>query len=416
MFIGIVADDLTGAADSVAPFAQRGHRAGVGLFLTEDAAKTIPDWEALALNTELRDRKAIKPTLIASIVRRATRRLKEREPRVYFKKIDSTLRGHLRPELDGMRSELPGRIALICPASPANGRTVENGILRVHGVPLAQTEFVRSIPEPTMYQSVRSAFGMTDDPTSADISLSFVRKGRDFLEAEIKRLADADIQTLFCDALTQEDLQTLAEVVLAQPERFLSVGSAGLTRAFAGRLPLSERRDKPAWNNMVFSSGRVLVVVGSRHENSRRQIQRLIRGAGLRPVVLEIPSEDILETLRSTILEGMENGNTLTLLLTPEEDMESRWMLERSLIMLPYWEESGRSEPPFDGYIVTGGETALYLCNGLWGHSLEIVGESEPGVVRAILSRFREWPDVPIILKAGGFGDEATLTRCLGLE
>jgi len=53
---------------------------------------------------------------------------------------------------------------------------------------------------------------------------------------------------------------------------------------------------------------------------------------------------------------------------------------------------------------------------------LQIFGESEPGIVRAILSRRRDFlggrdlPSVPIILKAGGFGDEGTLARCVGLE
>ena len=40
-----------------------------------------------------------------------------------------------------MRAEFPDRMTLICPAFPAQGRTVQSGVLHIHNVPWTQTEF-----------------------------------------------------------------------------------------------------------------------------------------------------------------------------------------------------------------------------------------------------------------------------------
>src|SRR5579859_1824006 len=96
LLIGIVADDLTGAADAVAPFARRGLQAGVGWELSHGVPRfRMGEGEALACDTETRDF-TLRPEgrsqgHITVSVRRATRRVVELGARVIYKKIDSTL-------------------------------------------------------------------------------------------------------------------------------------------------------------------------------------------------------------------------------------------------------------------------------------------------------------------------------------
>lgn len=414
MFIGIVADDLTGAADSVAPFAQQGYAAGVGF---QGGESPGPSWDALALITGLRDRGSIKPTLIASIVRKITQQLIGLAPQIYFKKIDSTLRGHLRAELDGMRRELPGRIALICPASPANGRTVENGVLQVGSVPLSETEFVRETTNPEKFATVRSAFEMAGDPAAAEIGLASIREGTVFAEAELERHIAAGVRTLFCDAVTAEDLRTLAQILLNHPKRYLPVGSAGLTRAIAATLPALPASEMPLWNADLFTRGRILVVVGSMHAMSRRQARRLIGGPGVRHFI-SAPDENLLALMETISFCSDSPDEKRLLLMTPDARRPNRgaYSFEPLFHMLSLREMEQAFAMPFDGYMVTGGETAHEVCAALRGANLQICGESEPGIVRAVLNRSSGLVSVPIILKAGGFGDEGTLARCLGLE
>src|SRR5262249_2107889 len=111
MIIGIVADDLTGAADSVAPFARRGLQASVCFSIGHKPGFCLAEGDALAFTTNTRDAPAQPQGYITTVVRRAARRLKACAPILYYKKIDSTLRGHLRLELDAMRRELPDRLA-----------------------------------------------------------------------------------------------------------------------------------------------------------------------------------------------------------------------------------------------------------------------------------------------------------------
>src|SRR3989304_1277724 len=79
---------------------------------------------------------------------RITERL--REGRV-FKKIDSTMRGAVGPEVEALLGVAQARTALVCPAFPAEGRTVVGGILRVHGLPAPESPVGRDpdYPAPT---------------------------------------------------------------------------------------------------------------------------------------------------------------------------------------------------------------------------------------------------------------------------
>ncbi len=411
MFIGIVADDLTGAADVVAPFTRIGLTACVGLCLDADALESVGDWDVLSLNTELRDRMALKPTLISAVTRRATRRLKEHTPELYFKKIDSTLRGYLRAELDGMMRELHGRIALICPAFPENGRTVEQGIVFVHGVQLSMDNMPSG--------RVRTAFEMAEEFAASEIGLDTIRAGSQALAAACDRLIAAGKKFLFCDAVTPEDLNTLAELVMGQKSVYLAVGSAGFTRAIAARMSWPAKRSVPDWNENVFSSGRILVLVGSRHDNSRHQVERLTEITGFPPIHFgQAICADLSARLAQAFMDRHERGDRVFVLV--ETEGASDRALEVRLTQLfsalpPEWSMRGR-DSPFDGYVVTGGFTGLHLCRALEGLRLEVVGESEPGIVRGLLTRQQESRSVPMILKAGGFGDASALTRCLSLE
>ncbi|MCW3096719.1 MAG: hypothetical protein JWL77_2337 [Chthonomonadaceae bacterium] len=417
MLIGIVADDLTGAADSVAPFAQQGYIAGVGLSVDAGARYPPREWDALALNTELRDRTIVKPTLIVSVARRATRRLIACAPRIYFKKIDSTLRGHLRPELDGMLRELPGRTALICPASPANGRTVEHGVLHVGGVPLIQTGFVEGEAEPERFATVRSAFEMAAEPTTGEIGLTILRKGVETVERELDRQRATGVRTVFCDAVTPDDMHILAQLVLHRPEHYLPVGSAGFTRAIAESMPRNTTPGSPTWDTERFTRGRILVVVGSMHPISRRQAHRLLRGEGIIPLVMEYADDSETYVNSQIFHERWRAGEKLFVLITSEEtNSRASGDIVPILWDMATWAGLPTTVSPFDGYVVTGGHTAQQICDAFWGTALQIFGESEPGIVRAMLLRDRDLPDIPMILKAGGFGDEGTLARCVGLE
>ncbi len=127
--LAILADDLTGALDSAAPFAARGLHVEVALAATAvgaalgAAAGAAPDVLAINLGTrELAPAAAQREVRVALEALPAGTRL--------FKKVDSRLKGHIAAELDAMSY----RAALVAPAIADFGRIVREGCVQGFGV------------------------------------------------------------------------------------------------------------------------------------------------------------------------------------------------------------------------------------------------------------------------------------------
>ncbi len=130
----VVADDLSGAAECAAALARAGRPAP--LVLHGDFPAT-GSWVA---DTDTRALPALVGSHIAAdALRRAAGGRPDRP--FLFKKIDSTLRGHVAAEL-GATLALPElvQLAVVCPTLPAQGRTLAKGVLHIHGQPQVDRE------------------------------------------------------------------------------------------------------------------------------------------------------------------------------------------------------------------------------------------------------------------------------------
>lgn len=123
--LAVIADDLTGALDSTAPFAGRG--LVVEVALTAEAAPEVAASGAdiIVINTASRE-------LSAEAAHDAVARAASAIPAGLrlFKKVDSRLKGHVVPEI----SALTFTHALAAPAIPAFGRIVRGGMMTGFGV------------------------------------------------------------------------------------------------------------------------------------------------------------------------------------------------------------------------------------------------------------------------------------------
>lgn len=121
----ILADDLTGALDSAAPFAGRGLHTELALDVPGIEAALAEKPDVLAINVACREKTAdeareLTRTALACLP--ADKRL--------FKKIDSRLKGNIAAELEAMVF----KCALVAPAIPEFGRVVVSGMLTGFGV------------------------------------------------------------------------------------------------------------------------------------------------------------------------------------------------------------------------------------------------------------------------------------------
>jgi uncharacterized protein YgbK (DUF1537 family) len=280
----------------------------------------------------------------------------------YFKKIDSTLRGHVGPEVDALMRAAGIATALVCPAFPAQGRVVIERLLLIDGTPLAETPLARDPAFPDVASSsVVDVLRARVDRPLAWVPLDQVRAGSAALAARIGRLAGT---VIVADAESDADLDTLVDGALTSDLPVLLVGAAGLGRALASRLSLL------ADSVEVPLGGRWLLVAGSAHPATRAQVE-IARAAGL--AVVSAPDE-------------------------PEPDR--RVVVERLAA-----EACARlSRERFDGVAVTGGETAFAVLGCLGAEGIDLVGPPRPGLALGRLRTARRHA-LSLLTKAGGFGD-----------
>jgi uncharacterized protein YgbK (DUF1537 family) len=181
------------------------------------------------------------------------------------------------------------------------------------------------------------------------------------LTARLGRLTG---MVIVADAETDDDLDALAEAVLELDSPPLLVGAAGLAQALARRLGLAAPRvDPPAGD-------RWLIVAGSRHPATRRQIEAA-REAGL------------------------------TVLATPEAPAGDP---ARAAAELAAAARARLDAERFDVVLVAGGATLVALYRALGAERVDLEGAPRPGLA---LGRLRAPGRDPlcVITKAGGFGE-----------
>lgn len=343
----IIADDLTGACDTGALFAGPG-------------PVPVTVWPGPAAEAPVRVLDSETRTLDAGTAAGRVGAMAAAAPAArYFKKIDSTLRGHVAREAEAVLAAVGAPGALLTPAFPAQGRTVVDRVLRVVGPPDGSAAPAAGEPARPATAHVVDLLRAGLARPLAWIPLAEVRKGVEALAARLDRLADT---VAVADAETDEDLALLVDAALARPRPPLLVGSAGLARPLARRLGLLA--GPPA-----LPRGRWLVVAGSRQPATRRQVESA-RRAGLR------------------VLAAAEADAPEPSAVAMELAAEARRLIERE---------------PFDLVVVTGGQTALALWRALGAERLDLVGAPAPGLALGYL-RAPGRPALAVLTKAGGFG------------
>jgi D-threonate/D-erythronate kinase len=369
--VTIIADDLTGACDTGCLFAGAGP---VGVIAEPDLAST--DRHVITVDTESR---ALSPDAAGAAVRARADRLRPRLATGHvFKKIDSTMRGSVGPELAALLEQgFSG--ALVCPAFPAQCRVVRHGRLLVDSVPVHESPIGR---DPAFHAASSDMTGLLAGVRPVVLlGLDDVRAGRE----KVAHLLDLHRGAVVAaDAETDADLVGLAEAALAVP-RTLVAGSAGLgravSRALGGGVPVVPLPHGHAW----------LVVVGSLHPTSRAYVE----GAALSVPVVVAGSQS--HTDPAPAIAALAGGRpavvaSVTTLVSREDILRS--LAETVVAIL-----DGAAP---DLLAVTGGDTAYALIRALRPRRFDLVGAPADGLALGRLA-LRNGREISLLTKAGGF-------------
>jgi uncharacterized protein YgbK (DUF1537 family) len=357
----VLADDLTGASDTVVQFARAGWSSLLSL---SGGWREEPAEDAVALTLDTRRDPHAERLTARDAADLATGAL--------YLKIDSTIRGRVaeqvRGALAGVRRRRPASYAVVCPAYPALGRTVVDGVVLVDGTPVHEGAAGRDPVTPvTESDLTRLLPGSVRVPATGD------------LEAALRE-AGAAYDVVVVDARDDADVERLAAAVAAIGPDALPVGSAGLAGALArawSEATLDTRR--PA--TPPVPTGRALVVVSSLHEVARAQARELGRSA---------------------------EAGTVDVLLTPDRPEHGAAEARARDIAAQASELLDRGE--HDLLVLVGGDGAAATLNVLGAAGIRVADAPVEGVPLGTVVGGRH-DGLAVATKAGGFGDPTTLIR-----
>jgi uncharacterized protein YgbK (DUF1537 family) len=450
----IVADDLSGAADSAVALADRARTAVV-----LDATAAWPSAPVISVDTDSRYLPGPEAAArTAAVTGRAGPHT------LVYKKVDSTLRGNIGPEIAGClaalaasaerrprakgrdardardgrsgggggdgRSGRSGRsggdgrggpgapggpggpggpdgngcpdspapegarapLAIVAPAFPATGRTVRSGRVLLDGVPVEERH-----PDRLPLIAQLEAAGLT----TRVLPLAELREG-DPAASLAGMAADARTDAVVVDALSGEDLARTARACAELP--VLLVGSAGLTHHLTGFFAGGTGGAPHATDGGTGEAhGPVLVCVGSRSDLALAQRRALLEGAPMRAVPVPEPGRPGAREAGRLVRTALEDGQDVAVFPDPAAPVDPALAPDFAAGLAA---AALAGLPAAGTLLVTGGETARAVLGAAGVGVLTVRGELEPGVVLAHASG-----GLRVVTKAGSFGDPGTLLR-----
>jgi len=391
---GIIADDLTGALDSgvqltkwgFQPVVALGHDVGV----SEGALVVSSDSRQVGADEAYRRARA------------AARRL---AGRALYKKVDSTMRGHVGAEIDAVLDALGWERALVAPAYPVSGRTTVDGRHYVDGVLLSETPFARDPLCPMTESRLPALLAGQTRRRVGHLPLSVVEQS---IDAVIAALDRHDSQIVVADATTQSHLRTLAVALARTESDWLPCGSAGLADEWPAALGcVRQEGDAFAW---AWNARPVLVCAGSRHPTTVRQLEHARDQGRLTLLSLEPASSGNSRSLISDATSNLRAGRNVAITSAFASYVEGQG--EAVAAQLGRVAARILSDFTVAGIILTGGDVARAVCDALEAEAIVIVGEVLAGVPAGLLVSGRLF-DLRMVTKAGGFGNEDAILRSI---
>ncbi|WP_185859149.1 four-carbon acid sugar kinase family protein [Vreelandella populi] len=395
----MLADDLSGAADCAVSYAKSGLTTAIELTLQNKA-----DAQVVVFDTDSRHLAADQA---ATLNVQAWRAVRSTDLRLY-KKIDSTLRGNWAEEVAALIPE--AGMAVVAPAMPAMKRFTRNARQYIDQAPVEETEVWGN--EGRSGKASLSDMLHEAGVDAEHLPLATLRQSSpDALEQWFSTHQQNHVGAVVIDAESDSDLDRIAQATQRLGGIFW-VGAAGLSKALCPyvheHLKTPHEKREAVLPLSFTVKGPVLMVVASMSPISHRQIDQLLKQSGdaLAHVQVDITTLMTSYTVPSTLkraLNALEAGQDVLVTLAqqaPDPSIDGYRLSQRLASHL------GGHVERLGALVATGGETAKALLSAAGIDHLRLLDELEPGVVLSINNQ-----DMPVVTKAGAFGNEATLFK-----
>lgn len=414
MLLGAIADDLTGATDLALMLSRQGMQTvlavgvpsasfdyqGADAVVVALKSRTIPAAEAVRLSLGA----------LACLTGAGARQVVFK----YCSTFDSTPEGNIGPVAEALLEALETDITIVCPAFPANGRTVYQGHLFV-GEQLLSESPMKDHPLTPMTDSslvrllqaqTRLAVGLLDRKTVAG--------GPAAIRDAFERARSRGRKLLVVDAISDDDLRAIGEaaaglrlvtggsgIAIGLPENFRRAGLLGVSR-------LTSRLDAPR--------GRAVALAGSCSTATRDQIATAL-AAGTPAFRIDPVAIAEARLSPAEVVEWAMSTEGVPLIYSSAEpqavrDAQQRLGRDRAGEFVERFladVAAALRARGFSRFLVAGGETSGAVVGALDVPALLIGPEIDPGVPWT-LSLGGERP-LALALKSGNFGSAAFFSK-----
>jgi uncharacterized protein YgbK (DUF1537 family) len=402
MRIGVIGDDFTGSSDIANTLAKAGARTLQYLGIPGETAK--PGIDAAVVSLKIRSinaGEAVARSLAACrwLVGNGAEQIVFK----YCSTFDSTPLGNIGPVASALLEELQTPLALVCPAFPANGRTVYQGHLFVWDRLLSESGMERHPLNPMTDPDIRRWLARQTRLKVGLLPLPAIRSGA--TDNALARAEAAGERLIVADAVSEDDLHLLGKAAAGHR---LVTGGSGIAMGLPGNFGIAPKLG--GTGDFVAVPGPALVLSGSCSAATRRQVA-CYRQA--RPS-LELTAADVRHVdaaVERALAFAERHRHDAPLVYTTADpsavsaaqaEFGAAWLADRfESIFASIAAQAARSG--FRRMVVAGGETSGAVASALGQGALEIGPEIDVGVPALLLDGE---PRLALALKSGNFGKD----------
>lgn len=419
MLLGVIADDMTGATD-VALMLNRAGMRTVQVIGAPAPGAELPEADAVVV--ALKSRTSPVAEAVADSFAACEALLAAGAKQILFKycsTFDSTAQGNIGPVADALAGRLGAAQAIICPAFPANGRSIYQGWLFVGETPLHESPMKDHPLTPMRDSSLMRLMGAQTREKVGLVGSGTVSRGVAAVRARLAELREQGVRYAVTDAIGNDDLMVLGEAVA---DHVLLTGGSGIAMGLpanfrkAGLLPQRETA-----TSLSAPAGRPGIISGSCSTATRGQIKAAL-AAGIPalkvdPLALAAGTQTPAELANWALSQPADKPFLVYSSDDPAEVAAVQDRLGRDKAgetVENAFAETARLlvAGGVTRLLVAGGETSGAVVQGLGIRTLEIGPEIDPGVpwTRAVAG-----PELVIALKSGNFGAPDFFLKAWGL-
>ncbi|MCL4415995.1 MAG: four-carbon acid sugar kinase family protein [Actinobacteria bacterium] len=464
----IISDDLTGATNSAAFFAEEFTEIPVFIdstYLAKNDIDFLKKNKVVVFNTNTR-------TAMKDQASKTVKQLSDLAAgfgdRIIIKKIDTAFRGNVAVELETIMKSTNRKMCFIINSIPAMKRITLGGFQIIDGKILENSDF-SSDP----YEKIKSSFipdilGEIFSKKTGLVMLEEVKKGAKFISAKVRKYMDRKKNIIIFDSASDNDIDAIVDAVLKLlPQDSIKstvwAGSLGLIESIKKIIifpcpkrdienkdnTLCKTRSSTVFSNKTCTK-KTLGISASIYEKTDSQIRNAEKLNLIRIIKINIENffawrldnisdeyllnyannpevfgsrqfQDALDANVKSIISGLKKGS---IFIVPEvsENLRKKKIekiilkILSSIIIESFMRvnknNNFKTALDIDRLVLIGGETSFHILKALNTKTVKIKGKIESGIDYGLISdgliKTKE-----LLIKGGSVGDENSVIRMI---